>query len=433
MLSALTATAGPITGANWVAIDGGPQGINGDVSTIAIDTNGNVYAGGKFYLGYYGGPNPLSQVAEWNGTSWSALGVPGANNNVYALAFDPSGNLYAVGTFPFLAKWNGNTWSEFSGPDIGYALLFDKAGNLYEGCDSFGAQPSNGIVKWNGSTWSAVGGGFEFGAVFALTVDSSSNLYAGGEFSTIGGVPANNIAKWNGTNWSTLGDGISGHVDALAFDAASNLYVSGYFTNAGSVSANYIAEWNGSSWTNLGCGMNDEVTCLAFDNTGNLYAGGTFTNAGGVSALYIAEWNGTSWSAIGSGIPWDDDTLVIALDNSLAAKAIGSTDLENLYVGGVADIVGGFADSLDKILIDGPTPDQLSFANMGASTNVLLFLGTPGSNYVLDLATNLSPPIQWMPQSTNAAFTNSAATAGYVRFTNMNSFPAAFYRTQLSQ
>ncbi|MGB9613419.1 MAG: chitobiase/beta-hexosaminidase C-terminal domain-containing protein, partial [Candidatus Margulisiibacteriota bacterium] len=49
--------------------------------------------------------------------------------------------------------------------------------------------------------WQALGSGMN-GSVYALAVDSSGNLYAGGSFTTAGGVSANRIAKWNGSSWS---------------------------------------------------------------------------------------------------------------------------------------------------------------------------------------------------------------------------------------
>ena len=47
-------------------------------------------------------------------------------------------------------------------------------------------------------TWSALGSGMDGYDVYALAVDASGNLYAGGNFTTAGGVSANRIAKWDG-------------------------------------------------------------------------------------------------------------------------------------------------------------------------------------------------------------------------------------------
>jgi len=113
------------------------------------------------------------------------------------------------------------------------------------------------------------------GDVKALAVDGSGNLYAGGNFTTVGVVGANRIAKWDGSAWSALDTGMNGYVYALAVDGSGNLYAGGNFTTAGGVSVNYIAKWDGSAWSALGSGMDSDVHVLACDGSGNLYAGGS--------------------------------------------------------------------------------------------------------------------------------------------------------------
>jgi hypothetical protein len=79
--------------------------------------------------------------------------------------------------------------------------------------------------------------------VLALALDSSGNLYAGGEFTTAGGIGANFIAKWNGTAWSWLRSGTNGYVRAFALDGSGNLYAGGDFSIAGNKVSAYLAKW----------------------------------------------------------------------------------------------------------------------------------------------------------------------------------------------
>ena len=47
------------------------------------------------------------------------------------------------------------------------------------------------------------------GTYYAITANDSE-VYAGGEFSTIEGISVSNIAKWDGKNWTSPGSGLSG-------------------------------------------------------------------------------------------------------------------------------------------------------------------------------------------------------------------------------
>ena len=322
-------------------------GLNGVVYAMVHDGSGNIYAAGGFTAA---GGFVANYVAKWNGStsSWSAVGT-GMNGYINALAVDSSGNLYAGGDFTtaggiaanYIAKWNGSStspsWSALgTGMDsVVYALAVDSSGNLYAGGDftTAGGIAANYIAKWNGSStspsWSALGTGMD-SRVYALAVDSSGNLYAGGDFTTAGGVAANYIAKWNGSStspsWSALGTSLNSGASALAVDSSGNLYAGGDFTTAGGTAANYnIAKWDGTAWSGLGTSTNGYVNDLAVDSSGNLYAGGYFSTAGGMATNYIAKWDGSStspsWSALGTG-----------MNAAVYALAVDSSG--NLYAGG---------------------------------------------------------------------------------------------------
>jgi hypothetical protein len=170
------------------------------VYALAV-SGGTLYASGYFTNA---GGISASNIAQWNGSSWSALGS-GMNNEVYGLAVSGS-TLYAAGFFT-----------------------------------TAGGSNANYIAQWNGTNWSALGSGLD-SPVNALAV-SGGTLYAAGYFSTAGGSAANNIAQWKGSNWSALGSGMNSWVYALEV-SGSTLYVGGNFTTAGTNVSAYVAMAN---------------------------------------------------------------------------------------------------------------------------------------------------------------------------------------------
>ncbi len=273
-------------GSTWSAVG---AGVNNTVHALTV-FNGNLYVGGDFKTA---GGNPASEIAEWNGSTWSPLGA-GLQGTYYGSYFTGgcyaltsyNGNLYAGGEFDsaggslanYVAEWNGTSWSAL-GPGLPtyyyvYALTV-YSGGVYAG-------GWFGVEDWNGSSWATPG--TLYGSTYALTV-YNGNLYAGGQ------IYPGNVAEWNGTTWSALGTGTNEPdygVDALiAYNGI--LYAGGQFDTAGGIPASNIAAWNGTTWSALGAGVNARDSAFAVYN-GCLYTGGIFTTAGGNSANYIATW-----------------------------------------------------------------------------------------------------------------------------------------------
>gem|GEM_PF-829765 len=212
--------------------------------------------------------------------------------------------------------------------DVVRSVVSDASGNIYAGGDftSVGGVACNHIAKWDGSSWSSLGDGID-GSIYSLACDSSGNLYAGGSFATAGQAYANGVAKWDGSKWSRLSEGTEGTVYALACDSSGNLYAGGSFESIGYALANGIAKWDGSEWSVLGDGIDGTVYSLACDSSNKLYAGGAFEAAGYALASNIALWDGSKWAPVGDGTDGEVDAL--ALDAA-----------SNLYVGGKFQTAG---------------------------------------------------------------------------------------------
>jgi len=317
----------------------GMTGANSAVKALAPSTSGSMYVGGTFTNA---GTIGASHIAKWSGSSWSALGTgAGMDDVVHALKFDSTDKLYAGGDFTNAgkvlatraAKWSGTTWSAL-GVGMNHvvnALVFSSTDKLYAGGGFTTADNStaNYIAKWT-TAWSGWGNGTD-GSIYALAIDSSDNVYMGGYFTKAGGVSTKNIAKWdpNKGTWNALGSssGTNGTVYAIAVDSSNNVYIGGNFSftiSSGGTTKNII-KWNPttSKLTALGTGMDYSVYALAVDSADNLYAGGTFYQAGSVSASHVAKWDPVKaqWNALGTS-PFYDTVNALAVDK-----------FNNLYAG----------------------------------------------------------------------------------------------------
>jgi len=139
-------------GATWAAVGGGIAG--GVLSLIAVNT----------YL--YAGDGDGTGAWKWDGSAWTAIDTTAG---VVALAVDTAGNIYAGGSFSTIggvsaaniAKWNGVAWSPLgtglSGGSVFADSLFrDADGTIWAGgtfTSAGGITTPSGIARWNGSAW----------------------------------------------------------------------------------------------------------------------------------------------------------------------------------------------------------------------------------------------------------------------------------------
>ncbi len=197
-------------GTSWSALG---SGMNGQVTALAV-SGGDLYVGGAFTTATNSGgvAVTVNRIAKWNGSSWSALGS-GMNGQVSALAAT-GGDLYAGGVFTRatnsggvavtviqIARWNGSSWSALGlGMSSQVSALAWSSGDLYaagaftRATNSGGvAVTVNGTARWDGSSWNALGAGVN-GTVWALTV-TDGDLFAGGSFTKAGGKVSAYVAR----------------------------------------------------------------------------------------------------------------------------------------------------------------------------------------------------------------------------------------------
>jgi len=262
-------------GAVWSAYGSGADGTVFAFEESDISGAARLYAGGLF-LNIDG--VPAKRVASWDGAAWSPLGsgvtVPGGDAVVYAIkAFDLGngprlavGGVFTVAGGQFasnVAVWDGVSWSPMgSGTDgavRSFEVFDDGSGPaLYAGgdFDSAGGIASKRVARWDGAAWSAVGAGGSWGggsvvrSLMAFDDGDGERLIAGGLFVLADGASAPYLAAWDGAQWAPAFGGADGEVFALLgmdpADAGSML-AGGAFAHAGAVDADAVGRLVGCS------------------------------------------------------------------------------------------------------------------------------------------------------------------------------------------
>jgi uncharacterized delta-60 repeat protein len=367
----VTSTAAPLT-VNSATVDANfNQGANSVVTTLAVQADGRILAGGGFttlggrtrrYIGRLNADSSLDTAFN-----------PGANTNVIALTVQADGKILVGGGFSQLGgnycyglgRLNPDGRSDYRkvGTTIGvfcFALQADGksvvgwednfVGRLHPDCavdKSFGAQAND--------------------SVFALAVQPDGRVIVGGSFTMLGGQPRYGIARLNAdgsldAGFSPIIEGSQPSVRALKIQPDGKIVVGGKFelvdggwcTNivrlnangsvdsafnpgAGGVSSpvvwslalqvdgkivvgGYFSRLDGQSRTNIGRlypdgrvdptfdpRANNPVYSLVLQEDGRVVAGGGFSILGGVSRSRIGRLNNTE--AATQSLTYDGSTL----------------------------------------------------------------------------------------------------------------------------
>jgi hypothetical protein len=319
--------------AQWTAMGAGIS--SGEVYTLQGFGSDVIVGGGYF--------SPYTDVAIWNGSSYSSAGFTPTQGLLAMAAFD---SVVYIATYNAIYQhigsstiqiatlndpcyalcfWNhklyaGGWMNTINSVKLGYLDQYDpttatwdsipvevdswpKAMCVYNGQLAVAGYMNYtsagdtlyGVGLWNGTKWTPLNKGIKgSGGVYAITT-LGPDLYIGGQFDSASTaykygphVFTNNIAVWNGTTWDSVGSQKTG-------GPSSTVYALTTF-NGGVVAGGYfdsIPSWNGSVWSQLGnvtlTTMTAEVNAFTV-LSGNLYAGGFFDHVGGIAASNVAEF-----------------------------------------------------------------------------------------------------------------------------------------------
>ncbi|MGB5014547.1 MAG: carboxypeptidase-like regulatory domain-containing protein, partial [Pyrinomonadaceae bacterium] len=375
------------------------KALNEQITALAADPAGNIYAGGYFTATADGATPNLNRIARYDPAmnTWSALANIGLNGTVTGLAISGN-NLYVGGAFTAtadgmvtglnrIARYDltTNTWFPLTNGGLNneVASLVISGGNLYAGGSFIRTFDGtvlnlNRIARYNLTTniWSPVAFNGVNDAVFTLAV-SGDNLYAGGFFTStfsFSNINLNFIARYNTvTNtWSPLANlGLSDYAEALAV-TGNFMYVQGNFivTGDGTKQLNGLARYDlqNNIWVTI-TGASDERSAardtLATVQTGNeVYFGGRFHGAGdGVAhfftRLYLQRWNvpapTSDWFDINNwstgAVPASNSSAVIPNGAGIINIATADVVMNDLNInGGTLNIATGRTLTVNGIL-----------------------------------------------------------------------------------
>jgi len=306
---------GPQYQENWTTYNnsntGGAIG-NNTINGAAAET------GGVRWFGTNGGG-----LAKYDGSTWTKYTTANsglANNTVYAIAFDGSGNKW-IATNVGVNKYTGSSWTKYTSGNSGLANNNTRAIAVDNSGDVWVCTLSSGICKFNGTSWTkynTTNSGIAANAVRGVAVDSSNNKW----IATNAGV-----SKYDNTTWTTYGKPPLASVDTAGIAVVSgNIWVA---TLSG------VNKFNGSSWVTYtateGLAENDSLA-IAGDSTGVVWVG---SNGSGVS-----KFEGASWSKY--------NTANSGLANN-TVKAVAAESSTKVWLG-----TGGSGVSLRELVTVGP-------------------------------------------------------------------------------
>ena len=344
----------------------GWNGFGNIVYAIALQSDGNILAGGAFtsYDGFT--HNRIARLTYWGArqpqtlpVSTYAVALPQLLNTstpwgfvittIFAITLQPNGKILVGGSFDYerIIRLNEHgTYDNTFLIGLGfnntvYAITLQPDGKIIVGGDFTTYQSStssnltrnriirltaDGDIDYN----FVIGTGFNINP-YAIAVQPDGKILVGGSFTTYNGTTQNCITRLNADGTRDTGfssgtgfTGGNGIVYAITLQPDGKILVGGAFTTYNGVTQNQITRLNtdGTRDTGFssGAGMGLGAVyprAIALQPDGKILVGGNFLDYDGVSQLYITRLNadGTRDTGFSIGTGFNDYVSAIALQS----------------------------------------------------------------------------------------------------------------------
>ena len=357
---------------------------------ITLDSSNNVYAVGTFNNTSAGRNSEIvkynsSGTIQWQRKLVGATTAANQQDWVYSCFTDSSANLYVAGysrnssnapqgafekydtngTIQWQRTFYGGAtagnrndqWAAISGDSSGNSYLAGTARNASNQNIAYLVKyNSGGAIQWQRSITDPYASG-HFGYANGSVIDSSSNVYTGGQgYNSSGGYEAW-IAKYNSSGviqWQrAIDNGGSAaatyaQVYSIGIDSSANIYVGGGYKNSSAGYPGCVLKYNSSGtiqWQrsiadgNTAVNQSETIAGITTDVSGDLYITGQIKNtSGGYNGILMkvpADGSKTGTYTVGTG-----QTIVYS-----ASSLVDSAGVETDAAGTATDAIGAVTDS----------------------------------------------------------------------------------------
>jgi hypothetical protein len=275
-------------------------------------------------------------IERWNGTAWSITAsapLPaGEDTRLHAVTVVSPADVWAVGSatpggvgHSLIEHWNGTTWSVVPSPAA------EQAGSVLAGLAAVSAADiwavgstdsatgfSTLIEHWNGTAWAVVPGapvlatGHNF--LTGVAAVSASDVWAVGRMFRH---PNPVIEHWNGTSWAQVTQPVGGYDSSLnSISAVSGNDI--WAVGEQNLNQTVTEHWNGTSWmvvpspTIITSNAQDTLSGVVALSSRDVWAAGSVLEGFVTTKTLALHWNGTIWQIVPSADRGSDSLSAVA-------------------------------------------------------------------------------------------------------------------------